>query len=155
MKFLAPAEKLCIRTPRLFFFSSIQAFNTELNVKEGVGWNYESPSTVRSKAEMLKILNETDSPELRTIQTKPSYNFGLSKATNIFSNENRQILKNSSPVIIDKEGLDLLNDLKVMADKAKNSEKINENEDSSTTILTESPAPTTGKYQRLARSLFS
>jgi len=118
------------------YFPSTQAFNTDLNVKEGVGWNYESPSTVRSKAEMLKVLNETDSPELTTeMQRKPlPYNFGLK------ANNKRQI-KMSSPVIIDKEGLDLLNDLKVMADKAKTSEKMNVNADYTTMLTLDNESP--------------
>ena len=75
---------------------------------------------------MQKMLEESDSPELR-MQRKPlpTYNFGLKV---VFSNHHQ----NSSPVIIDKEGLDLLNDLKVMADKAKNTENIKENEVSTT-----------------------
>ena len=109
-------------------FPSTQAFTTDLNVKEGIGWDYKSPSTIRSKTEMQKILEESDSPKL-TMKPKPSTSYNLAPPwKGEFSN--RQL---SSPVTIDMEGLNLLNDLKVMADRAKkNDESIQENEVSTT-----------------------
>ena len=61
------------------YFPSTQAFKTDLNidndlnVKEGIGWNYKSPSTIRSKTEMEKILEESASP----MQPKPSASYNL------------------------------------------------------------------------------